>query len=89
VSPMLIGSIGVALLLAAFVLNVLRRLDENGAPYLVMNLIGAGMSCYYAWASGIVPFVILEGVWAGAALIRLILPGTKKGSPSTGEPVSS
>jgi len=86
VSPLLIGSVGVGLLLAAFVLNVLKRLDENGSAYLVMNTIGAGLSCYYAWVSGIIPFVVLEGVWAGAALVRLIFVWTKKGSPSVGEP---
>ncbi len=86
VSPLLIGSLGVGLLLLAFVLNVLKRIDENGSAYLVMNTVGAGLSCYYAWVSGIIPFVVLEGVWAGAALVRLISVRAKKGSPSVGEP---
>ncbi len=68
----IVGSLGVGLLLLAFVLNVAKRMDENSAAYLVMNIVGAGLSCWYAWVSGIVPFVILEGVWAGAALVRLV-----------------
>lgn len=69
---LVVGSLGVGLLLVAFVLHVMNRMDENGAAYLVMNIVGAGLSCWYAWVSGIVPFVILEGVWAGAAMVRLV-----------------
>jgi len=79
-SPVLIGSIGVGLLLAAFILNVLKRLDENGIVYLLMNFIGAGLSGWYAWLSGTIPFLILEGIWSLAALVRLVaVHGMRKG----------
>jgi hypothetical protein len=65
------GSVGVGLLLIAFVLNLLRRLSEQSPTYLLMNLVGAGMSAWYAVAGGMWPFVVLEGTWAAAALIRL------------------
>ena len=67
-----VGSFGVGLLLVAFALNIMKKLDENGGVYLTRNIVGAGLSCWYAGVSGIVPFVILEGVWAGAALVRLV-----------------
>ncbi len=63
-----IGSLGVGLLLAAFVLNGTGRLDARGAPYLALNAVGAGLAC---WASALLeflPFVVLEGVWCAAAL---------------------
>ena len=86
-SPVVVGSAGVALLLAAFVLNVLRRLDENGGVYLGMNLVGALLACWYAWASELIPFVVLEGAWAVAAAARLMSRGRRrKGSPRSGEP---
>lgn len=87
-SPVVLGSVGVALLLVAFVLNVLQRLDENGAAYLTMNLVGASLACWYAWVSGLVPFVILEGTWALAAGVRLVSRSRVKeeGSPQGGEP---
>lgn len=71
-SPMLIGSFGVALLLLAFVLNLLRVVNERSRSYLWMNCLGAAAACWYAWAGGLVPFIILEGVWALSALVRLV-----------------
>lgn len=71
-TPLLIGSLGVAILLLAFVLNLARRLTERSPIYLLLNFIGAGMAGWYAWQGGILPFVILEGVWCGTALVRLI-----------------
>jgi len=69
---MIIGSCGVGLLLLAFVLNMTRRLTENSPAYLLMNLLGAGMAAWYAFAGGVIPLVILEIVWGGAALVRLV-----------------
>ncbi len=71
-ASMIIGSCGVGLLLLAFVLNMTRRLTENSPAYLLMNLLGAGMAAWYAFAGGVIPFVILEIVWGGAALVRLV-----------------
>ena len=66
-----VGSIGVGLLLLAFVLNLLRKLSEQHPTYLLMNLIGAGLSAWYAVAGGLWPFVVLEGTWAAVAIARL------------------
>jgi hypothetical protein len=74
---MILGSAGVLLLLLAFVLNLLRVLTESSALYLGMNLVGAGLAAVYAFTTGSTPFVILESVWAVAALVRL-LQGRKK-----------
>ena len=71
--PVVIGSIGVALLLVAFALNLLRKLSERSIPYLLMNIVGALLAAWYAWAGGALPFVILEAVWALTALVRLIM----------------
>lgn len=79
----LAGSIGVGLLLLAFVLNLAKILSESDWKYLAMNLIGAGLAAWYAFAGGSIPFVILEAVWGLAALIRLIST-IKKGSQPVG-----
>jgi hypothetical protein len=78
-SSLLLGSIGVSLLLLAFALNLLRRLSETNPIYLVMNVIGALLAAWYAYSGDVMPFVVLELVWAVTALVRLILL-TKKGS---------
>ncbi|MEW6411786.1 MAG: hypothetical protein AB1483_04840 [Candidatus Zixiibacteriota bacterium] len=80
-SAMLIGSIGVGLLLVAFGLNLLRKLSESSPVYLAMNGVGALMAAWYALDGGIIPFVILELVWATTALVRLLIV-IKKGSPA-------
>lgn len=79
----LAGSVGVGLLLLAFVLNLAKLLSESDWKYLAMNLIGAGLAAWYALAGGLIPFVILESVWGMAALIRLIAT-IKRGSQPIG-----
>ncbi len=78
---MIIGSVGVGLLLLAFGLNLLKRLSESSPPYLAMNAVGALMAAWYALDGGIIPFVVLELVWAATALVRFFLV-IKKGSPA-------
>ncbi len=68
----LTGTVGVALLLAAFVLNLLHLLRADGFAYGVLNLLGAALACYSAWLIGFMPFVVLEGVWAAAAAYALV-----------------
>ena len=41
-----IGSSGVALLLLAFLLQLLRFVRADGAAYAALNLAGAGLACY-------------------------------------------
>jgi hypothetical protein len=68
----IIGSLGVALLLVAFLLNLFRYLPQESRVYILLNVVGAGLSC---WASFLIPywpFVILEGVWCGVAIIALV-----------------
>jgi hypothetical protein len=71
-----IGSVGVALLLAAFVLNLLKMMSADGYPYAGLNFLGAALACYSSWLIAFIPFVVLEGVWAlaaGFALVRKAL----------------
>jgi hypothetical protein len=67
----LIGTFGVALLLAAFVLNLLKRMSAEGYAYCLLNLIGAALVCFSSYLIDFVPFVVLEGVWTLAALYAL------------------
>ena len=41
-----IGFIGVALLLAAFLLNLFRLLRSDGHLYMGLNFVGASLACY-------------------------------------------
>lgn len=70
--PELVGSIGVFLLLVAFFLNLFGRLRHTAATYQVLNVLGAGLSCYASYLIGFFPFVVLEGTWSLVALVALV-----------------
>ena len=67
----LIGFVGVALLLIAFLLNLLKLMRPDGYLYMGLNLVGAGLACYSSYLISFMPFVVLEGVWAVAALAAI------------------
>ena len=66
------GSLGVAILLLAFVLNMLKIIRTESPSYLLLNFIGAGIACFASWLIPYFPFVILEGVWAVVSLVSLV-----------------
>ena len=67
-----IGATGVALLLLAFLLNLLKKISSNSLAYILMNIVGAGMACLASWLINYIPFVILEGVWTLVSIFALI-----------------
>ena len=64
----MLGATGMLLLLGAFLANVAGRLRADGAPYQVLNATGAGLLAWYSVQIEVWIFVILEAVWALAAL---------------------
>ena len=67
----IIASVGVIILLIAFLLNLYKKLSSESKTYSLLNLIGAGICCFASWMVSFYPFVILEGVWAFVALVSL------------------
>lgn len=68
----ILGSIGVTLLLIAFLLNLKALLSSDSKIYVFLNIIGAALCGYSSYLIKFYPFVILEGVWALAAISTLI-----------------
>ena len=68
----IIGSLGVALLLIAFFLNLFKMISPESKAYGLLNIVGAGLSCYASLLIGFMPFVVLEGTWAVVAAIGMI-----------------
>lgn len=68
----IIGSIGVFILLLAFVLNLLDKLSRGSLVYILMNIVGTGLACYASYLINYLPFIILEGVWTVVSLIALV-----------------
>ena len=60
----MIGSAGVVLMLFAFLLNILDKLDNDHPLYIVLNIIGSVLACVASCMIEYEPFIILEGTWA-------------------------
>ncbi len=67
-----IGFVGVTILLIAFFLNLADKLHKNSLPYILLNIIGAGIACLAAIFIDYIPFIILEGCWTIVSIGALI-----------------
>jgi hypothetical protein len=66
-----IGSIGVAILLLAFVLILTNKISKEGITYLLMNFIGSGLAAVASYLIHYTPFIILEVAWMMASLFGI------------------
>ena len=67
----LIGSIGVGLLLLAFVLNLFKLIHADSFAYAFMNFAGASVAGYASILIDFIPFVVLEFFWAFFGLVGM------------------
>ena len=67
----ILGSVGVALLLLAFLVNLLKKWSQDSLPYILLNTIGAGLACASSVLIHFFPFIILEGTWMLVSLFAL------------------
>ena len=65
------GSIGVAMLLGAFALNLLGKMAREGVGYALLNIVGAGLATIASWLIMYWPFIILEGTWCVVSIFAL------------------
>lgn len=78
-----LGSVGVTLLLIAFVLNATGRIAV-GYLYTYLNLVGALLAAIASLMIAFIPFLILESVWFTAAATKLVSLRRRQPSPSGG-----
>jgi len=76
----IIASIGVIILLIAFVLNLYKVVPAESRTYTLLNFIGAATCGYASFLISFYPFVVLEGIWAMFALVSFfkVPRGTSK-----------
>ena len=67
----ILASIGVIILLIAFLLNLYKKLPAASKAYKLMNLIGAIICDFSSYLIKFYPFVVLESIWALFALLAL------------------
>jgi len=68
----IIASIGVIILLIAFLLNLYKKISPNSKAYTFMNFLGASICGFSSFLISFYPFVVLESIWAIFALVSLI-----------------
>ena len=74
----LIGTIGVGLILIAYFTNIFSIIPKEGKMFFILNIIGAGLSCYASWLIQYWPFVMLEGVWCLVSVVGFLNNCDKK-----------
>jgi len=68
----IIGTIGVTLLLLAYVLLQLKKQQPHQLSYALLNFLGASMAMWSSYLIDFIPFVVLEGTWALVSLQMII-----------------
>jgi hypothetical protein len=69
------GLLGVALILAAYAVTTMGRLDPKGAPSLAINFLGASLILLSLTQKFNLSAAIVEGAWAFIALVGLFRVG--------------
>ncbi len=68
----MLGSVGVAMLLMAFALNLAGWLTQESVAYASINAVGAGLAGYASWLISYWPFVVLESIWCLVSVIAIV-----------------
>ena len=66
-----IGTIGVSILLLAYLLLLLKAVTASNRIYIWMNILGAGLSTLASVFLKYIPFIILEGTWMLVSIVAL------------------
>jgi len=66
-----IGTLGVGFILLGFLLRRSKQYGVGTLPYQLINLFGAAILIWYAWATETWPFLLLNVVWLADALRAL------------------
>ena len=68
----ILGSVGVTILLLAFLMNLLQKWKQDSLPYILLNIVGAGLSCASSVVIRFFPFIILEATWTLVSVFALL-----------------
>lgn len=78
-----VGWIGAALILLAYLLVTTGRLTGQSRPFQWMNLVGAAGFVINGWWHDAIPSTTLNIIWMGIALVALVRLWKNKGSSTS------
>ena len=67
-----VGSLGVFLLLLAYLLNLVKVITPSSFWYGALNTVGGALATYSSYLLSFLPFIILEGTWTMVSMVSLI-----------------
>lgn len=67
----ILGWIGAIILLLAYTLNILQKLDNNSNSFLIINLLGAALLTINAYSTGSYPFLVVNLFWVLVSIYQL------------------
>lgn len=70
--PLIIGAIGGAIILTAYLLELFRHIDPYNKTFLTANIVGSALLTYYAYLLNSLPFIILNAAWVLGSIYELI-----------------
>ena len=73
IDALVLGIIGMALILLAFVLNETKKsINTDTIEYNLINAVGSLFLLYYAYATNSIPFIVLNAVWFLVANLKIV-----------------
>jgi len=69
----IVGSIGVAMMLIVYCLNIADILHNDHPFYIGMNMFGGSLAFTASVMIGYWPFIILEGAWTVVSIWALVV----------------
>jgi len=68
----ILGWIGLGLLLVGFYIDATNKVAEDSKIYFLLNLLGSVSLAVHSYFIGSTPILILNVVWAGISLSKLL-----------------
>ena len=69
----IIGILGMALILLAFIMEDVKKWKHSDLKYATINAIGSVLLIIYAIILKSIPFIILNGVWAFVSIRDFVM----------------
>jgi hypothetical protein len=67
-----IGTLGVAMLLFAYFLQLTNKISKDGFTYILLNISGSLVACIASIMLDYIPFIVLELAWALVSIFALL-----------------